>query len=227
MAAIHAIYPATEGEGVRIGIPQLFIRFQGCAIGCKNCDSKETWDFAEATNLTIAEIIDQVKSYGLSWTSITGGDPLHPRHRQDLIALISSLHSIGQKINIEASGQQLVTDIFSEVDFISFDIKTPSTGVSIDIALVDSFLEQFGHKAQIKLVVASKQDFAFAYSLFTNLQHYAKCPHWVITPASSVESPLDLSLFEWILEQNQQRGARFRIIGQQHKWVFGVDRVDI
>ena len=57
---IHSIYRATEGEGIHIGTPQIFVRFQGCTIGCVNCDSKETWEFTDNT-ISIESAIEQVE----------------------------------------------------------------------------------------------------------------------------------------------------------------------
>ena len=93
MANIHAIYPATEGEGIRIGIPQVFVRFQGCAVGCVNCDSRETWSFKKNNDFNLDKLVNTILSYDLEWTSITGGDPLDPHHRDDVLALVKRLKS--------------------------------------------------------------------------------------------------------------------------------------
>ena len=68
MSLIHrlnSIYPATEGEGVHIGTPQIFVRYQGCKVGCLNCDSRDTWAFRGGNILTTAEVIEQLKEHGL------------------------------------------------------------------------------------------------------------------------------------------------------------------
>ena len=79
---LHSIYRATEGEGVFIGVPQIFVRFQGCAVGCVNCDSKETWDFEENRLFPIENVLTKISLLGgdeINRVSITGGDPLHPK----------------------------------------------------------------------------------------------------------------------------------------------------
>ena len=227
MANIHAIYPATEGEGVRIGIPQVFVRFQGCAVGCVNCDSPETWNFKNNTQLAISEIVSQIKTFNLDWTSITGGNPLDSHHRSDVLELIVALKAAGQKINIEVTGLEVDVEIFSLVDFISFDIKTPSTGVSPRRELIKKFIKQFGDKSQLKAVIQDEVDFEFAYQIYNFCAGEVLSISWVMTPACSANNPLSMKTFEWILEENQKRGAAFRVVGQQHKWVFGQDRRDV
>ena len=40
---VAEIFAGVEGEGSRIGTPQIFIRTQGCSIQCKWCDTAYTW----------------------------------------------------------------------------------------------------------------------------------------------------------------------------------------
>ena len=154
---INSIYRATEGEGIHIGIPQIFVRFQGCHVGCVNCDTKETWDFDPAFTKSFDEVIEQIEvlSQGLiKRVSITGGDPLHPSHVPSLIDLVKELKTLGYFINIEAAGTRIVKEVFDLVDFISYDFKTPSTEVKTSKELLVKFLNEYGSKSQVKAVVA-------------------------------------------------------------------------
>src|SRR6478736_4189203 len=75
---INSIYRATEGEGIHIGIPQIFVRFQGCHVGCVNCDTKETWDFDPAFTMALDEVMESIETLSqniIKRVSITGGDP--------------------------------------------------------------------------------------------------------------------------------------------------------
>jgi 7-carboxy-7-deazaguanine synthase len=131
---INSIYRATEGEGVHIGESQIFVRFQGCTIGCLNCDSKDTWNFEEGSFFELEEVVAKIEHLGktdffpLKRVSITGGDPLHPKLEPGVLALVKILKRQNYYVNIEASGSRICPDIFDLVDFISFDFKTPSTG---------------------------------------------------------------------------------------------------
>ena len=125
---VHSIFRATEGEGVHIGTPQIFVRFQGCAVGCINCDSKETWEFTEATML-MSEVLAKIEDLcgqGMSRikrVSITGGDPLHPQNTAAVLELSSRLKKSGFYVNIEAAGTRVVDDIFDIIDYVSFDLR--------------------------------------------------------------------------------------------------------
>ena len=73
--SLNSIYCATEGEGIHIGTPQIFVRFQGCGLRCKNCDSMDTWNFDQGMKFSLNEVIDKIISLKMKRVSITGGDP--------------------------------------------------------------------------------------------------------------------------------------------------------
>ena len=91
---LHSLYKATEGEGIYLGTPQIFIRFQGCAVGCVNCDSLETWDFKTNQSFILPDLLRKVEELGgetIRRVSLTGGDPLHPKNLQGARALALAL----------------------------------------------------------------------------------------------------------------------------------------
>lgn len=228
--AIHSIYLATEGEGVRVGTPQVFIRFMGCNIGCVNCDSKDTWEFTEP-NYSIDELLGAIEnesgvnSRRVMNVSITGGDPLHPKHIPSVLKLTRILKQKGYFVNIEAAGTRLVDEIFDSIDFISFDIKTPSTGVKTSEKVLEKLLEQYKNKAQVKAVIANRHDFDYVYDIYTRLeQKYGiiETP-FVLTPCFEPGQKMPKVLIQSIVELNQALGAPFKVIVQQHKVIYSSD----
>lgn len=222
---INSIYRATEGEGIHIGIPQIFIRFQGCHVGCVNCDTKETWDFDPAFTKSLDEVMEKVEFLSqdiIKRVSITGGDPLHPSHIPALLVLINELKTRGYWINIEAAGTRIVKEVFDQVDFVSFDFKTPSTTVKTSRDLLLKFIENYGNKAQIKAVVADKKDFESTYDAFHFIKA-AKMPSvpWCLTPCFEPGEEFPMNRFQQVVQLNESFGLPFRVIGQQHKWVYG------
>jgi len=222
---INSIYRATEGEGIHIGIPQIFVRFQGCHVGCVNCDSKETWDFDIGFTGSLDEVMEKVEVLSqnlIKRVSITGGDPLHPSHIPSLLVLIKELKARNFFINIEAAGTGVVKEVFDLVDFISYDYKTPSTQVKTSKDLLVNFLRDYPTKSQIKAVVADKKDFEAIFDAF----HFAKNSNapqvpWCLTPCYEPNEPFAMNRFQQVIQLNESFGLHFRVIGQQHKWVYG------
>jgi 7-carboxy-7-deazaguanine synthase len=44
---INEMFQTLQGEGYFTGVPAIFIRLQGCPVGCAWCDTKHTWDKLE------------------------------------------------------------------------------------------------------------------------------------------------------------------------------------
>ncbi|RZF20863.1 MULTISPECIES: 4Fe-4S cluster-binding domain-containing protein [Halobacteriovorax] len=229
---INDIYRATEGEGVFVGRSQVFVRFQGCNIGCVNCDSMDTWSFdIESTSLnTIFErILEESYQGKINWISITGGDPLHPKHVPSVVELTKFLKSRGFKINLEAAGTRVVDEVFDLLDYISYDLKTPSTGVRTRLSLIEKMAQQYPNRFQMKAVIADRKDFEYTLSAYRELESKLgniEFP-WVLTPCYEPSEEFPMQRFIDIQEWNQIEGGPFRVIGQQHKWIFGADKKSV
>lgn len=232
-ALINAIYLATEGEGARLGTPQIFVRFQGCLIGCVNCDSKETWDFDDQYLMSMSEVISEIKrvgnkKYPIKTVSITGGDPLHPKHVPHVLELISRLKREDYFINIEASGSRIVPEIFDIIDYISFDFKTPSTEVKTNPNLIIKLMNQYSGKFQVKSVVADKKDYETSFDTYQYAKSHSKNElPWYVTPCFEPGEEFPKERFTSIIQMNEEYGAPFRVVGQQHKWLHGADQKQI
>lgn len=230
---INSIYRATEGEGIFLGRPQIFVRYQGCAVGCLNCDSKDTWEFDKSTGVDLEEILEKVHTEGFNGliknVSITGGDPLHPAHVPHVLELVKALKERGYFINIEAAGTRVVDEIFDLVDYISFDMKTPSTGVKTPLKNIQKMIAQYQSKFQLKAVVFDRKDFDTvldAYKTLASTENSLNFP-WVLTPCFNNEEDFPLKRFTNVLSWNEESGGFFRVIGQQHKWIFGPDEKQV
>lgn len=123
---INELFETIQGEGAFTGQPSIFIRLQGCPVGCSWCDTKHTWEInlddqvnqqtmlnkqAESDHwsaLSIDDIIAVFKqqSYQAKHVVITGGEPC----MVDLTPLCEALESLGYSCQIETSG--------------TFDVKT-------------------------------------------------------------------------------------------------------
>ncbi len=229
---INSIYLATEGEGVFIGRPQVFVRFQGCNIGCLNCDSMDTWDFDKSTAISITEAsqrIEKAANYKIKNVSITGGDPLHPKHKAGLLTLLNYLRLKNFYINIEAAGTRIDEDIFNLCDYISFDFKTPSTGVKFPIQNIVKMAKLYEGKFQVKAVIQDEKDFLATLKAkeFIESETGSIDFPWCLTPAFMPNEEFSSKRFIEILMLNQDHGAPFRVIGQQHKWVYGPDLKEV
>ncbi len=229
---LNSIYRATEGEGVHIGTPQIFVRFQGCTQHCKNCDSKDTWDFAQGKNINLSAVIGEIYRLAGSYpqqikrVSITGGDPLHNSHKEGLASLAKTLKNEGFYINIEVAGNLIDHAIFDLVDFISIDYKTPSTGQETQVEDLITITKQYPDRFQIKSVCSDTKDFFSCLGAYYNISKNSSASNftWCLTPAYNCGESFPAERFTKIIDLNEENGGNFRVIGQQHKWIYGPDK---
>lgn len=117
---VNELFQTIQGEGVYTGVPAIFVRLQGCDVGCAWCDTKHTWEIdpAKKSDLILLtnksnesdrwadssakEIVDEIKRLGYSANLIviTGGEPC----MYDLRELTQVLHEFGFDIQLETSG---------------------------------------------------------------------------------------------------------------------------
>ena len=230
MLPINSIYLGTEGEGCFVGQPQVFVRLQGCRIGCHNCDSKDTWAFSSKYLKKEKDVLDEIEttSRGIKKISLTGGDPLDDQIRSPLISLIQKLKKKGYFISLEAAGVCIVHEIFDLMDFINFDYKTPSTKVKTDASLIIAMAEHYKGLFQIKSVIEDKKDFDDVSVVYNNVRKtLGKMDFlWFLTPSYEKE-PFPRKRFLDIIAWNEKTGGHFRVVGQQHKWFHGADKKQV
>ncbi len=80
-----------NGPGCRVS---LFV--QGCSFNCPGCFNTVARDFSggkEFTDQTVDAILTIAEPAHISGLSILGGEPLHPRNRDEVLRLISQFKS--------------------------------------------------------------------------------------------------------------------------------------
>ena len=90
-----------QGEGATAGQPAIFVRLQGCSVGCGWCDTKYSWDPAGGREATLPALLDEVAAFPCRRVVVTGGEPLESA----LFApLVGTLASRGYTVEVETSG---------------------------------------------------------------------------------------------------------------------------
>ncbi len=147
---LSEIFFSVNGEGLQIGIPMVFIRLSGCNLRCKWCDTKDSW--VQNDQVSLDDIVKEVDKYDIEWVCITGGEPL----LQDIKPLIKKLQ---YKISLETNGT-IYDDIIKEIDFVSVDIKTPSSEMKNDFTVLQKVLDNTKY-GQLKAVISDENDYLF------------------------------------------------------------------
>jgi len=124
-AKIAEIFKSIQGEGVYQGVEQVFVRFYGCNLKCKFCDTQLT-NYEE---LEAPELVNKISEFGKGYHSIslTGGEPL--LQVDFLKELLPIMKTTGAKVYLETNGilYQELSRVIDFVDITAMDFKLPSS----------------------------------------------------------------------------------------------------
>jgi 7-carboxy-7-deazaguanine synthase len=110
---IAELFYSVQGEGSLVGVPSVFIRTSGCNLRCSWCDTPYTSWQPEGSDLTLDEILDEVKAHPARHVVVTGGEPMIA---PDIVPLTERLRALDLHITIETAGtvvQPVACDLMS------------------------------------------------------------------------------------------------------------------
>jgi len=202
---VNEIFFSLQGEGLYIGVPMAFVRFTGCNLRCKWCDTKYAWE--EGSEMSMDDIISDVKKYPTNWVCLTGGEPLL---QKDIYKLIDKFLSMDYKVLVETNGSMSIENIPCEENvIIDMDIKTPSSGMS---QFNDySNIEMLGSKDYVKFVIQDDVDYNFMKDILKNYEF--KC--------EVIAQPEGNKNLKYLAEKVISDGLKLRVLPQLHKIIWG------
>lgn len=98
---IAEIFFSVQGEGKLAGVPSVFIRTSGCNLRCSWCDTPYASWQPEGSDMSVAEILQEVSRHPTRFCVVTGGEPMIAKGIHDLLA---SLKAADKHITIETAG---------------------------------------------------------------------------------------------------------------------------
>jgi 7-carboxy-7-deazaguanine synthase len=202
---INEIFYSIQGEGQWTGLPNIFIRTQGCNLRCSYCDTKYAYE--NGREITINKIMKEISKYPCKNVCITGGEPLLQPETEKLI---ESLSKKKYNILIETNGSIPIDSIKNKKNLmISMDIKCPSSKMSENNNFNN--IKKLKIKDQIKFVIQNKKDYEYAKK--TMMKYKPKSliffqPVWGFNPRV---------LANWIIKD----GLNVKLGLQIHKIIWG------
>ena len=185
---VSEIFTSLQGETTEQGRPCTFVRLTACDLRCAWCDTPHA--FTGGSKREIGAVVDDVAGRGVSFVTVTGGEPLL---QPEAAALVTALLDAGFEVQVETGGHRDVTVLDRRARII-LDLKAPDSGehASIRWENVDALLPH----DQVKLVIASRRDYEWARDLRRG--RIAGLPTVLLQPVTGVLPPAELA--DWILE---------------------------
>jgi len=205
MIKINEIYLSIQGESSKAGLPCVFVRLTYCNLRCTYCDTE--YAFFEGKDLSIEEIVSEVKKYNCNLVEITGGEPLV---QNESLLLMKSLADDGFEVMIETGGSLPIKEIDPRV-MVIMDLKCPSSGM-LKKNLYEN-IDCLKPTDEVKFVLGSKEDYDWAKQTIGN---YRLTEKTAVLFSVVFEKLEPVKVVNWILEDNLS--VRFQL--QMHKFIW-------
>lgn len=172
-ANLVEIFTSIQGEGPYVGATTTFVRFGGCDLRCRWCDSSGTWQAARSWRLESEpgrarfetrsnpvetdEILRLLRRHDLgrvAFVSATGGEPL--LQARAVAALAEGLRDDAPRFWLETHGLHVeaLESVVEHVDLVSMDWKLESE-VGWAAANTDSFAPR--HRAFLEIALRAAE----------------------------------------------------------------------
>jgi 7-carboxy-7-deazaguanine synthase len=180
--AVNEIFLSLQGESTFAGLPCVFVRLTACNLRCSYCDTayaftegrKMAWNDVCAEVHRLAQPFrspkSEVRNPKLPLVELTGGEPLL---QSAALPLMQRLCDDGFTVLLETSGALDIAPVDPRVRRI-MDLKCPSSG-----EVARNRWENLAHlKAtdELKFVIGTVEDYAWAKQQITELQLAKLCP---------------------------------------------------
>ena len=231
-ARVSEIFTSIEGEGIFVGKKTLFIRFSGCHLKCRWCDTKYALPLDSGTEYQIDEIEDLIIRELQPFTykvNFTGGEPLL---QTDAVIKLADFIKKQTKLKTYIESSCFDSELFSKVlpymDICKIEFKTDDSKVA-EIEAYDSLLlneikclelaVESNKTTYIKIVVTNSTNLESFKNLVYNISKKIRPSDivgFIIQPSHGVDQPTVNKLLD-TYDIVQPMFPEVRIIPQLHK----------
>ena len=206
---IAELFYSLQGEGALVGVPSVFIRTSGCNLRCSWCDTPYTSWQPEGNELSLEQILDEVKACPARHVVVTGGEPMI---LPEVTPLTERLRALCLHITIETAGtvfRPVACDLMSISPKLSNSTPSGPWGMQHDRLRIQpgTLRELMGRYVyQLKFVIARPDDLDEVRALLETLQ--ADRQRVILMPEGTERDMLrERSM--WLAEICKDEGFRF------------------
>ncbi|MFO7841990.1 MAG: 7-carboxy-7-deazaguanine synthase QueE [Fidelibacterota bacterium] len=144
---INEIFYSIQAEGYHAGKAAIFIRFSDCNLRCDFCDT----EFLSGVDMSVSEIMGNIRDYPSRFVLITGGEPL----MNDTTELLAALKNEGYYVAVETNGMFFPKHEF--FDWITISPKSEKLKIrkcnELKVLLgIDEIPETYGIEAEHRYI---------------------------------------------------------------------------
>lgn len=231
-ARVSEIFTSIEGEGIFVGKKTLFIRFSGCHLKCRWCDTKYALPLDSGTEYQIDEIEDLIIRELQPFTykvNFTGGEPLLQTDAVIKLAdFIKKQTNLKTYIESSCFDSELFSKVLPYMDICKIEFKTDDSKV-VENEVYDSLLlneikclelaVESNKTTYIKIVLTNSTNLESFKNLVYNISKKIRPSDivgFIIQPSHGVDQPTVNKLID-TYDIVQPMFPEVRIIPQLHK----------
>ena len=201
----NSVVMTVEGEGVRVGTPQVMVRLHGCDYHCGytdatgtvqtggwKCDTRESWRVGSAwVDESVSSVVDKVRAHYCDQVSVTGGNPLlQPVDLADLLAALREpwfcpsrkAWFTGMFTAVETQASIFDAGVGTHVDLWTLSPKLHAWRTDVVTEYLDAVLHGGvdGQHVQFKIVCDSSESVREALERVRDIHSYVvfQAPNW-------------------------------------------------
>jgi len=201
---IAEVFFSIQGEGPTAGHPAVFVRLQGCSVGCTWCDTKYSWSPEGGKATDLDALVTDVAAHRCHRVVITGGEPLESPM---FASLCRELAGRGFVLEVETSCTVAPpADLPSAIQW-NVSVKLAGSGVPatrrINAGAIRALLEL---DSWWKFVVTGESDVGEALQL---AEAFALPRERILLQPEALSREAFIERAPWVVEQCKQHGLRF------------------
>jgi 7-carboxy-7-deazaguanine synthase len=225
---VAELFHSIQGEGKLVGVPSVFVRASGCNLRCTWCDTPyASWE-PEGPDVSVDEIVAQVRAFGTRHVVLTGGEPMI---MPDIVPLAEALKTHGYHLTIETAAtvyKPLPLDLASLSPKLSNSTPWDRDGgrfaaaherQRINVPLIQQFIDD-APDFQLKYVVSDERDLTEIEALLAQLKRWQ--PGDVLLMPEGIDAATLDRRAEWVGEICKRTG--FRYCPRLHVYLYGHTR---
>ena len=201
---LSEVFYSIQGEGATAGLPAVFVRLQGCTVGCTWCDTKYSWDPEAGRAVDLDVLLDKVSGFPCRRVVLTGGEPLESPL---FVPLVRALDSQGFAIEVETSGTLPPPTGFDGAIQWNVSLKLSGSGVDEAKRIRPEAIRGFlSREAWWKFVVTDEGDVAEVLRL---AERFALPRGRILLQPEAVRRDEMLERSPWVVDACKRHGFRF------------------
>lgn len=209
---VAEIFQSINGEGMKAGELAVFLRFKGCNLNCRYCDT--AWantEDAVCREMDEEEILREIKKYKVRNVTVTGGEPLW---RKGMRQLLTRLTEAGFLVEIETNGSVSLQEFAGISPDISFTMDYKLGGSGMENKMDTGNFSLLTKQDTVKFVVSGYVDMERAFAVSKQFLSGGKC-NILISP---VFGEIELEEIVEFMKEHHWTEARMQL--QMHKIIW-------